>query len=86
MLCFRSVKSTPTNARVVQSERERSAGFDLGVFMFAFHVVALLHLLVQGWDSLHIVQPYLLAVILLSLASLFVAQLICGCKATPIIR
>lgn len=38
MLCFRSVKLTPTNARVVQSEKEKSARFVLVDFMFAFYL------------------------------------------------
>ena len=55
-------------------------------FTLGCNVAAPFRLLVQVWDPLDLVQPYLLAVTLLFLAFLFVAQLICECKATPIIR
>jgi len=52
------------------------------VFLLPWHVM----LLSRVWDSLHVVWPYLLAVTLPFLAFLFVAQVTCVCKATPIIR
>lgn len=85
MLCFRSVRSTPTNAQVVQSEKQRSPIFASVDVMFAFPL-ELQHCCPTLPPGLYLIQPYLLAIILLFLAFLFVAQLICECKATPAVR
>lgn len=90
MLCFWSVNLTPTNAWVVQSEKERAIRPVSVVLFQGCNTAVSLRCLVQVWDScevsLKVVQPYLLAVILLFLAFLFVAQVTCEYKATPIIR
>lgn len=89
VLCFWSVKSTPTNAWVVQSEKERAIRLVSVVLFQGCNAAVSLHRLVPVWDScevsLKVAQPYLLAVILLFLAFLFVAQVICEYKATPVI-
>lgn len=82
---FRSVKSTPTNAQVVQSEKQRSPIFASVDLMFACHL-GLQHCCPTLPPGIYLIQPYLLAVILLFLAFLFVAQLLCECKATPAVR